>query len=60
MVEVQTVDKTKIMTVSMDKTVGVDTIALAWHGSSEIRIILIISKLSQAELRSSSQKSFAS
>jgi len=29
-------DKTKIVTVivSVDKTVGVDTIALAWHWSS--------------------------
>jgi len=36
MAKVQTVDKTKIVTmiVSMDKTMGVDTIALAWHQSS--------------------------
>jgi len=36
MAEVQTVDKTEIVTMimSMDKTVGVDTIALAWHWSS--------------------------
>jgi len=36
MAEVQTVDKTKIMTmiVSVDKTMGVDMIALAWHWSS--------------------------
>jgi len=34
--EVQIMDKTEIMTVivSMDKTKGVDMIALAWHGSS--------------------------
>jgi len=58
MAEVQTVDKTMIMTVivSMEKTKGVDMIDLAWHQSSKIRIILIISKLSQAELRISSQK----
>jgi len=36
MAEVQTVDKTKIVTmiVSVDETVRVDTIALAWHQSS--------------------------
>jgi len=36
MAEVQTVDKTMIVTmiVSMDKTKGVDMIALAWHWSS--------------------------
>jgi len=36
MAKVQTVDKTKIVTmiVSMDKTKGVDTIALAWYWSS--------------------------
>jgi len=36
MAEVQTMDKTVIVTmiVSMDKTKGVDTIALAWHWSS--------------------------
>jgi len=36
MAKVQTVDKTEIMTmiVSVDKTVGVDTMALAWHWSS--------------------------
>jgi len=36
MAEVRTVDKTKIMTVivSVDETVGVDMIALAWHQSS--------------------------
>jgi len=36
MAKVWTVDKTKIMTMimSVDKTMGVDTIALAWHQSS--------------------------
>jgi len=36
MAKVETADKTKIVTmiVSMDKTVGVDTIAVAQHWSS--------------------------
>jgi len=42
---IMTMDVT--MVVSMDATMETDTIALEWFWSSYVRIILIISKLSQ-------------